>query len=155
MNAPGAIETQTFGRKGSSRPLGQAMKRGSRKKCPACGVGAIFSGYTRTRDRCPHCGLDLSGYRADDAPPYLTVLIVGHLCIPLALAAKQVFDPPLGWQFAFWAPVMVLAMVWLLPVSKGAMIGLQWANRMHGFGEPAAPAQEADPAVLDSRPGVV
>jgi len=24
--------------------------------------------------------------------------------------------------------------LWLLPRAKGALIGLQWANRMHGFG---------------------
>lgn len=113
----------------------QGMARGFRRKCPNCGVGSIFAAYTRTQAECPHCGLDLSGHRADDAPPYITVLVVGHLIIPLALAAKQIWDPPLGLQFAIWMPVMVLMALWLLPASKGAFIGLQWANRMHGFGD--------------------
>jgi uncharacterized protein (DUF983 family) len=111
------------------------MGRGLRLKCPSCGRGKLFAGYTRTRPCCENCGLDLTGHRADDAPPYITILIVGHLIIPLALAVKQVFDPPLGVQFAIWLPVVILSALWLLPVAKGGFIGLQWANRMHGFGD--------------------
>ena len=109
--------------------------RGAARRCPQCGRGALFDGYLKTAPACGACGLDLTGHRADDAPPYITIMIVGHAAIPLALAVKQLFDPPLGVQFAFWAPVMIAATAWLLPVSKGAMVGLQWANRMHGFGE--------------------
>lgn len=84
------------------------------------------------------CGLDFTGHRADDAPPYATMLSVGHIAIPMALVVKQLLDPPLAVQFAGWLPAVVSATVWLLPMSKGALIGLQWANRMHGFGaEPA------------------
>ena len=107
-------------------------------RCPQCGRGRLFSGYVKTNNTCDACGLDLSGHRADDAPPYLTIMIVGHILIPVALAVKQVFDPPLSTQFAIWLPAIVLASWWLLPVSKGAMIGLQWANRMHGFAGPDA-----------------
>ncbi len=118
-----------------------AMGRGLRKRCPECGRGALFDGYTKTRAACGHCALDLSGHRADDAPPYLTIMIVGHVMIPLALAIKQIFDPPLSLQFAIWAPAMALATFWLLPLMKGAMVGLQWANRMHGFAGPDADPQ--------------
>lgn len=128
-------EVQVFGGdvKGRRSWL-RGMARGFQRKCPGCGVGSMFAGYTRTRDACEHCGLVISGHRADDAPPYITIMIVGHLVIPLALAAKQIFDPPLSLQFAIWMPVMILMAVWLLPASKGAFVGLQWANRMHGFG---------------------
>ncbi|HXI87650.1 MAG TPA: DUF983 domain-containing protein [Parvularculaceae bacterium] len=147
-------ELRSLKREPSARSLRAAMMRGARKACPECGIGRLFAGYTKTRERCSHCGLDLEGHRADDAPPYVTIVIVGHLAIPLALAVKQIFDPPLGLQFAVWAPAMILAMIWLLPISKGALIGLQWANRMHGFGDRAA-ADRPDPAVLDTGPGVV
>jgi len=30
---------------------------------------------------------------------------------------------------------MIAASWWMLPASKGALIGLQWANRMHGFAD--------------------
>ena len=41
-----------------------------------------------------------------------------------------------------WLPLLVLMSLWLLPRVKGALVGLQWALRMHGF----AGADEADPA---------
>ena len=125
------------------------MGRGSAKRCPQCGRGALFDGYTRLRGDCASCGLDFSGHRADDAPPYMTIMIVGHILIPLALAVKQIFDPPLGVQFAIWAPVILAATALLLPVSKGALVGLQWANRMHGFGD-----DDDDPAMPDYAPNM-
>jgi len=127
--------------KSAPRSWVRAMGRGFRKRCPECGHGNLFKSYTKTRDHCAHCALDLSGHRADDAPPYLTIMIVGHLMIPLALAMKQVFDPPLSLQFAIWFPLMIIATFWLLPIMKGAMVGLQWANRMHGFAGPNADPQ--------------
>lgn len=111
------------------------MWRGARKTCPQCGRGRLFSGYTRTRETCANCGLNLSGHRADDAPPYLTIVIVGHIVVPAALAVKQLHHPPLWLQFAIWGPLIIVATLWLLPIAKGAMVGLQWANRMHGFGD--------------------
>ncbi len=114
------------------------MARGAAHKCPECGRGKLFSGYVKTKPQCESCGLDLSGHRADDAPPYITIIIVGHVMIPLALAVKQLFDPPITLQFAIWLPLITLASWALLPASKGAMIGLQWANRMHGFAGPDA-----------------
>lgn len=118
-----------------------AMGRGARKVCPECGKGRLFSGYIASAKACSECGLDLSGHRADDAPPYLTVMIVGHAVIPLALAVRQLFEPPLWLQFSIWLPVILAATFWLLPVIKGALIGLQWANRMHGFAGPDADPQ--------------
>jgi len=107
------------------------MGRGLREKCPQCGRGRLFQRYSKTLSDCSNCGLDLSAHQADDAPPYLTIMLVGHIVIPLALAVKQIFDPPLGLQFAIWLPAII--------ILKGALIGLQWANRMHGFGdEPAS-----------------
>jgi len=40
-------------------------------------------------------------------------------------------------QLAFWLPLTVLLSLWILPRVKGALIGYQWANRMHGFGSGA------------------
>ncbi len=128
---------QTFGDR-DRRSWASAMGRGLAHKCPECGRGKLFSGYVKTKAACDACGLDLSGHRADDAPPYVTIIIVGHVMIPLALAMKQLFDPPITLQFAIWLPLVILASWVLLPASKGALIGLQWANRMHGFAGPDA-----------------
>lgn len=111
------------------------MKRGAAKRCPDCGRGRLFKSYVKTEERCSHCGLAFSGHRADDAPPYVTIMIVGHLVIPMALAQQRMFDPPMWILFGLWMPTILAATLWLLPVVKGALIGVQWANRMHGFGE--------------------
>jgi uncharacterized protein (DUF983 family) len=38
------------------------------------------------------------------------------------------------WHLAIWIPIVILAAVFLLQPVKGAVIGLQWALYMHGFG---------------------
>lgn len=129
---------EVFGGDAERRSWTQAIGRGLAHRCPQCGKGKLFKSYVKTRQSCESCGLDFSGHRADDAPPYITIIIVGHVLIPLALAVKQLFDPPLSVQFAIWLPLMILSAWALLPASKGAMVGLQWANRMHGFAGPDA-----------------
>lgn len=133
--------TAIFGRDRAKRSWLRAGLRGMAGKCPECGKGALFAGYTRTHNVCASCGLNLDGHRADDAPPYATIMIVGHLTIPVALAAKQLFDPPLAIQFALFMPTILGMTLWFLPAVKGGLIGLQWANRMHGFAEPGDQAE--------------
>ena len=137
---PSPEEPLVFG--GASRPSRswvKAMWRGARKRCPQCGKGKLFSGYSTTHDTCDHCGLDLSGHRADDAPPYFTTFIVGHVTIPGALFVERFYDPALWVQFAIWTPILIAMTAWLLPISKGALIGVQWANEMHGFSNRSEP----------------
>lgn len=118
-----------------TRNLAQAMRRGVRGRCPACGEGHLLSGYLTPRPACPSCHEDLSAQRADDGPAYLTVLVVSHLTLPLLLVAYMLWRPsPLMLIAAFCAAATVLSLL-MLPRIKGAIIGLQWAKRMHGFGD--------------------
>ena len=41
----------------------------------------MFRAYLKVVDACPVCGEDLSHQRADDAPAYMTMLIVGHFVV--------------------------------------------------------------------------
>lgn len=117
------------------RSVRSAMWRGMKKRCPQCGKGHIFKSYTKVKDQCEECGLVLSGHEADDGPPYFTMLIAGHLIIPIMLEWKRHFHPPVGLQLLVSLTLLGLAIWWLLPVTKGALIGVQWANRMHGFSD--------------------
>ncbi|MFM2444607.1 MAG: hypothetical protein RJB09_1793, partial [Pseudomonadota bacterium] len=56
-----------------------AMKLGFRGICPACGEGKIFRAFLKVNDCCPCCGEELHHHRADDAPPYFTILVVAHI----------------------------------------------------------------------------
>ena len=121
------------------RSLWRAMRRGFARRCPACGVGRLFHHYLTVDAACGHCGEALHHQRADDAPPYFTIVLVGHLIVPAALMLEQYSHPPTWVHYALWLPLTLAMTLLLLPRIKGAVIGGQWAGRMHGFGEPAEP----------------
>ena len=119
---------------GAERPVKPAMLRGWRRRCPKCGAGPMFRGYLKVREACPVCGQELHHHRADDGPAYLTILIVGHLLAPALMFTFVKFRPePMVMITGFTIGTVALSL-YLLPRLKGALVGLQWANRMHGFG---------------------
>lgn len=116
------------------RPMGNAILRGFRLRCPRCGQGPLMQGYLKVRDHCPACGLDLSPQRADDGPAYLTILLVAHILAPTLMWVFVVYRPnPAVMATAFGIGCVVLSLL-LLPRIKGAVVGIQWAKAMHGFG---------------------
>jgi uncharacterized protein (DUF983 family) len=115
------------------RRRGQALLRGLMCRCPACGAPTLFTSYLKVTDRCRGCGEELHHHRADDAPPYFTIFIVAHIVVPLVLIIERLWQPSLVVHMALWIPItLVLAFV-LMPGVKGAIVGLQWALKMHGF----------------------
>ena len=110
-----------------------ALFRGARQKCPACGDGSLFYAYLKVNDACPSCGEELHHHRADDAPPYFTMLITGHIVVGLMISAAMYRDWPDWVHMTLWPTMVIVMSLWLLPRVKGALVGLQWALRMHGF----------------------
>ena len=123
------------------RPVWEAMKRGFLGRCPHCGEGKLFSSFLTAVGRCEHCGEEMHHHRADDLPAYLVIVIVGHVIVPLVLAIEQSFQPSYLLHLAVWLPLTLGMSLALLQPVKGAIVGLQWAFRMHGFDENGA----ADP----------
>jgi uncharacterized protein (DUF983 family) len=117
------------------RDVWTALKRGFRGRCPNCGQGKIFRAYLKVADACTVCGQDLHHHRADDLPAYLVIVIVGHIVVPLALSIETNFAPPVMWQLGIYLPITLIASLLLLQPVKGAVVGMQWALRMHGFDE--------------------
>ena len=111
----------------------QAMRRGFTCSCPACGKGHMFRKFLKVADNCDACGEELHHHRADDAPPYFTMFIVGHIVIPLVLVVEKLWAPALPVHFILWTVVTLALTFALMPAVKGAVVGLQWALRMHGF----------------------
>jgi len=66
----------------------QALGRGLRGRCPACGEGRMFRAFLKVADQCPHCGEELHHHRADDFPAYLVIVIVGHILVPIILTVE-------------------------------------------------------------------
>jgi uncharacterized protein (DUF983 family) len=117
------------------RDVWAALRRGFRCRCPRCGEGRLFRAFLKTADECSSCGLDFTPHRADDLPAYLVIVIVGHIVVPLALWVETNYSPPVALQLAIYLPLTLVSSLVLLQPVKGAVVGLQWALRMHGFDE--------------------
>jgi uncharacterized protein (DUF983 family) len=104
------------------------LMNGLRQKCPACGAGGLFSGYLKRRDACPSCGESFVGLDADDGPAWLTIMVAGHVIVPLLffLETRTTLFYPLE------AAILVLAttatVLLILPFAKGLFIANLWWN---------------------------
>ena len=121
------------------RALGGSIIRGLKCQCPACGEGKLFRAFLKPVDHCASCGEEMHHHRADDLPPYLAIFIVGHIVVGALMGAERMFELSTWQHLAIWTPLTVVSTIALLQPVKGAVVGLQWALRMHGFsGRPDA-----------------
>jgi uncharacterized protein (DUF983 family) len=132
------VEITTPGEE-DERPRGQSVARGFACRCPHCGEGNLFRAWMKPVETCPVCGEDLSHQRADDFPPYITMVLTGHILVPLMLAGQMLTDFSVMTYLAIYLPITVISVFGLMQPVKGAVIGLQWALRMHGFDGRANP----------------
>jgi uncharacterized protein (DUF983 family) len=68
------------------------IRRGLGCRCPNCGEGRLFRSYLKIEPVCKVCGNDNAVYPSDDLPPYLTILVVGHLLIPAFMWVSESFS---------------------------------------------------------------
>lgn len=115
------------------RKLTPALLKGVARKCPRCGQAPLFSGYLSVNDTCESCGQEFFHHRADDMPPWMTILIVGHIVVPLMLTAATSWDWPDWVHMTLWPMMALVLSLIVLPLAKGFVIALQWALKMHGF----------------------
>ena len=107
----------------------QGLQRGLRRRCPNCDKGPLFRGYLKVLETCPTCGHDNAQYRADDAGPYFTVLLVGHLVVGPLLFFPFIWKAPIWIVLCTTLPLIAVMTLTLLPVVKGAVIGAQWGMK--------------------------
>ncbi len=105
-------------------PLPTALGRGLLGRCPSCGRGQIFHGYLTVVTECRVCAAPLGLARADDAPPYFTILIVGHVVVGGMLMLEKAAHPAMWVQTAVWVPMTIILSLGLLRPIKGATVGL-------------------------------
>lgn len=127
----------------------EAMKRGAKCRCPACGEGKMFSSFLKVKPACESCGERFDGHRADDMPPYITMTIVGHIIVSLNLFFEQTAEWPIMWHMVLWPVLTIIMTLGIMQPVKGALIAYQWALRMHGF-DPAGDIHEM-PAKLSAK----
>jgi uncharacterized protein (DUF983 family) len=105
-------------------PLLTAVGRGLLNRCPVCGKAHVFNGYLRVVRECANCGTPLGLARADDAPPYFTILIVGHVMVPLMLWMDNSLSPSVWTLTAVFVPATIILSLLLLRPIKGGTVGL-------------------------------
>ena len=115
------------------RPAARSLMRGFRGTCPACGQGKLFSRFLHVSPACPNCREALHHHRADDMPAYVVIFIVGHLVVGAYMLVDRLFAVEWWQHLLVWSPATVALSLLLLQPVKGAVVGLQWAWRMHGF----------------------
>lgn len=132
------MEQQIFGGESRSkriaRPVWNAMKRGVLGKCPNCGEGRLFASFLKTVHTCEYCGEEIHHHRADDLPAYLVVVVLGHVVVGAFMAVEASSSLSTWQHLAIWIPLTILLALVLIRPTKGAVVGLQWALYMHGFG---------------------
>lgn len=130
------------------RSLAKAVWNGMKLRCPHCGKGHLFRSYLKVADTCESCGEELFHHRADDFPPYLSIVIVGHVIVGLMLHLEFAYQDVAPWVYMVtMVPAAIILPLISLPSIKGAVVGMQWANKMYGFD----PAARTSPALVASQ----
>ncbi|MFC0407552.1 DUF983 domain-containing protein [Roseomonas elaeocarpi] len=101
-----------------------ALWRGARNRCPVCEGGPVFAGFLKVVPQCQSCGTPLGELRADDAPPYFTIFIVGHLLLPPVFWVEKAYQPPMWVHMVVWLPLFAAVCTLMLRPIKGATVGL-------------------------------
>ena len=118
-----------------SNVIGTALRRGLRKRCPHCGQGPLFSGWSHI-DRCSTCGLVFVPSPGDT----WAFTIIGDR-LPLGAMIALIY---FGVVRSYPVPgmtllVVVLALaVWTSPNRWGAGIALHYLSRVY-WPDPADP----------------
>lgn len=110
----------------------KAVTRGFFGRCPACGQGRLFGRYLKVVPHCAACGEAYGHFRADDAPPWLTIILLGHIMVPIVLHFERTYDLPAVVQFAVWPTLTLGLALALLPRTKGLVLGFLWVTRAEG-----------------------
>jgi uncharacterized protein (DUF983 family) len=116
-----------------TRPVLRSILNGMRLRCPRCGQGKLFRAYLKVNDHCAVCGEDLHHHRADDLPPYISIVIVGHVLVGALLHMEMTMSFQPYVYLLTLVPLALFLPLAMLPSIKGAVVALQWANFMHGF----------------------
>lgn len=116
------------------RKLGRSIMRGFCNRCPACGSAPLFRAFLKPVDTCAACGAEMFHQRSDDLPPYLVVMVLGHVLLGGYMMTDMIFPASTWVHLAIWGPIAIITSLLLIQPIKGGVIGLQWALKMHGFG---------------------
>jgi len=129
------VDDQITGPRLDGARIKRAIGRGLRKRCPHCGVGALFSGWTHLPS-CSSCGLV---YERNSGDTWAFTIIGDRL--PIAAIIVSVY---LGLVRSYFMlgliviAVLGVIIVWTAPNRWGAGIALHYLSRVY-WPDPADP----------------
>lgn len=92
----------------------------------------MFAGYLSVQDACKVCKLPFEPLRSDDAPPYFTLFIVGHVVVGLYLLLWPLLPLPLWGQALIWCGLTLVLCLTLLPLVKGGVMAVIYLTKAKG-----------------------
>ena len=101
-------------------------------KCPCCGKGTLMKSYLTQVETCSVCGESFGEIRADDAAPWLTIILVGHIFLPFAFLVN-VDWMPLWAAMSMWSLCFAGIALAILPRAKALFIAVLWHTRAPGY----------------------
>lgn len=126
--------------------LTAAIVRGAKGRCPRCGEAKLFRAFLKPVAHCTACHHDWTHQRADDFPPYVSILLTGHLMAPLIIYLGMSSTMPMWQALAICLTLASVLMISFLQPAKGGTIALQWWHGMHGFN----PSGKAEAGAADA-----
>ena len=112
--------------------LKTAAARALMGRCPCCGNGSLMKSYLKQVENCSVCGESFGQIRADDAAPWLTIILVGHVFLPFAFLVN-VDWMPLWAAMGMWAACFTTIALAILPRAKALLIAVLWQTRAPGY----------------------
>jgi uncharacterized protein (DUF983 family) len=103
---------------------GVAIWRGMRGICPSCGKAPIFDGYLKVHEICGNCRAPLGAMPADDAPPYVAMLVMVHL---IGFVVVMIFHFGLAPNMVGYGLLLLLLIfvcLIVLRIAKGGVIAV-------------------------------
>ncbi len=110
----------------SLRERAVILMRGFLGRCPHCGKGKLLHRYLKVVPNCTNCGEAYGHIAAEDMPPWLTILIVGHILVPNMWTFQRNFDVPIWVEQIMWPTLAIILIGILLPRCKGFCVALLW-----------------------------
>ncbi|HKY19090.1 MAG TPA: DUF983 domain-containing protein, partial [Rhizomicrobium sp.] len=105
-----------------------AAIRGLLGRCPCCGQGKLLCSYLKPVEHCAVCGEHFGQIRADDAAPWATIILVGHVFLPFAFMVDLDWMPV--WAvMLIWAACFAVLSLAILPRAKALFIAILWQTR--------------------------
>lgn len=108
------------------------LRRALQRRCPNCGQGKLFASYLKQVEHCAACGERYAHIRSDDAAPWLTILVVGHIVIPLVIFTEKRVSWPEWESMTVWPGLTLVLALLILPYSKAIFLSAIWATKGPG-----------------------